>query len=359
MVGDTSATESRSVGDRDTGSRDPGRLLPLDGLRGVAAMSVVAYHYLSNSSRVYPEQLGDRVPGLSWGRQGVVLFFVISGFVIALSLQSSTPRQFVVARLCRLYPIYWVCLVLTFAGVTVLGLPGREVGVATAISNVAMFHSLLGLGNVDGVYWTLGVELVFYVMAASVWYGGLLTARRLPGTLYSWLLCVTAAGVALENSVFAWFRVAENLPYFLVGVAALAIVQGDTRWSIRTFPLFAISSGALFDWRPAVAAAVALALVVGSLRWRPWGLASNPLLFLGWLSYPLYLIHQNLGYAALLRLQAAGVPRALAACLTMVVAVTAAAALTRFVDEPLRRLSRRLLSPLAGPGSPVKAGRGS
>lgn len=138
------------------------RLNELDGLRGIAALIVVFYHYITRYDQLYGHSFN--VPVLfELGRFGVHLFFIISGFVIYWSISKiENPLDFIWSRFSRLYPPFWVALILTFLIVSILSLPNREVGSSTFILNFLMFHEYLGIKHVDGVYWTLTIELSFY-----------------------------------------------------------------------------------------------------------------------------------------------------------------------------------------------------
>lgn len=312
------------------------RLQALDGLRGLAALMVVVYHYLWNAAQVYP-QLGASVEAVHFGGQGVRVFFVISGIVIFMSLQNSTPAGFIRSRFIRLYPTYWVAVAITATAVAVFGLPGRQTVPLDTVLNLSMVQDFFGVPNVDGAYWTLAVELAFYVMAAVLWFTGRLSPARLPVTLYLWLASMLLIALAIPDTFNEQTRLFENIPWFLLGISALAIINGDRRPSLLLFPLVAVIGGGLFNVMDAVAAAVAFAIALVTLMWRPLGLASRPLRFLGWLSFPLYLLHQNLGYILLLRLDALDVPRPVGVAITLLLAVGTAALFTRYVDEPARR----------------------
>jgi peptidoglycan/LPS O-acetylase OafA/YrhL len=138
------------------------RLLELDALRGIAALMVVFYHYFYHYNELYGHQ---SIP-VSWsfvGRLGVALFFIISGFVIFWTLsRTEKPLDFIVSRFSRLYPVYWFTIALSFLAVFCFGLPGREVSLRDAALNTLMFHEYLHVPHVDGVYWSLTVELSFY-----------------------------------------------------------------------------------------------------------------------------------------------------------------------------------------------------
>ena len=101
----------------------PSRMVELDALRGIAAVAVLGYHFTTR----YQEQIGHvgGMPAdLSVGRYGVHLFFLISGFVIFMTLERTrTVADFAVSRFSRLFPGYWAALSLTSLVVLVAGLP--------------------------------------------------------------------------------------------------------------------------------------------------------------------------------------------------------------------------------------------
>jgi peptidoglycan/LPS O-acetylase OafA/YrhL len=98
----------------------------LNALRGFAAFAVMLFHYTSRYGQLYG--YNDLLPfHMSWGQYGVQLFFLISGFVIFMTLgRTRQPINFVVGRFSRLYPTYWAGVIATFTIVAVMGLPGRE-----------------------------------------------------------------------------------------------------------------------------------------------------------------------------------------------------------------------------------------
>ena len=95
-------------------SNPSGRLLELDALRGLAALSVLCFHYTTR----YTEFFSPDHPTLfhvPWFKNGVQLFFIISGFVILMTLdKTKRPLDFFVSRISRLYPFYCAANALTF-----------------------------------------------------------------------------------------------------------------------------------------------------------------------------------------------------------------------------------------------------
>ena len=148
----------------------PVRFRHIDSLRAVAALLVVWLHFaqfLGPVSAAAPWALGflQAVPRtIDVGRLGVVIFFAISGFVIPRSFGGSregAERRFVVRRLCRLYPAYWVSML---GGVLWWWQTGRAVHWQTLAANATMMPMFLGQEPLVGVYWTLHVELIFYAL---------------------------------------------------------------------------------------------------------------------------------------------------------------------------------------------------
>jgi peptidoglycan/LPS O-acetylase OafA/YrhL len=85
----------------------------------------------------------------------VNLFFIISGFVIFMTLNATKrPMDFLVGRFSRLFPTYWAAIAVTFLITAVLGLPGRTVSAVEALANFIMLHGWFGIPHVDGVYWS-------------------------------------------------------------------------------------------------------------------------------------------------------------------------------------------------------------
>ena len=175
------------------------RLNQLDALRGLAAMAVVLFHFSTRFSELYP-QAAPQAWSLSMGHLGVNLFFIISGFVIFMTIErTARPTDFVVSRVSRLYPAYWVAILLTFCITHALTLPGKTVPLTTALANGLMFHGFFRVPHVDGVYWTLEVELLFYALILALYVGGRLAKvhRVLLGLLaYVWSITLQRCGGA-------------------------------------------------------------------------------------------------------------------------------------------------------------------
>ncbi|TOO76409.1 acyltransferase, partial [Vibrio parahaemolyticus] len=107
-------------------------------VRGIAALAVVIYHYLYRYNELYTHQ-DLNLDWAYWGKYGVQLFFIISGFVIFMSLERvKKPLDFIASRFTRLFPAYWIALIITTLVVYSFGLPGREVSLTSTVINFTM-----------------------------------------------------------------------------------------------------------------------------------------------------------------------------------------------------------------------------
>lgn len=322
------------------------RVRALDGLRGLACLAVLGFHYLNRGPGLFPE-IGPIRSWALWGLYGVDMFFVISGFVIFMTVQRSTLRRFAVSRAIRLYPLYWVCVLLTFAIVTVAGLPGRDVSPVDALVNLTMLQEFFGVRHVDGAYWTLTVEIAFYAGCMVLLALGTVSGRRLDVSLATWLALALAAQLynAQVNSELAdiLLRAFGWAPLFVVGIVLYGIWSGDRRlYRLALIPI-SVSILAIRDPRDSLAAVVIVGLVCLAL-WGPrLGLESRPLTWLGSISFALYLIHQNIGYVMLRALD--DLPSLVAVAIVTAVMLVAATLLTYLFDIPVRRALRARFLP--------------
>jgi peptidoglycan/LPS O-acetylase OafA/YrhL len=340
-----------------SGSGD--RFEELDVLRGLAAAVVVLSHYSSHCARYF----GSGPFGLHlrtvFGFFAVQLFFMISGFVISFTLErSATWRDFAVSRASRLYPAYWTALTLMVLVETLVF--GRPFWPGGYVTNLTMFQEFLGFGNLDNVFWSLTVELAFYVIMGVLLAAGLLP--RIEAVAAGWLGLAVLWSVTEQYLGFAvpaalpQVLILRYVPFFVAGIVFYRIVRGGLSRSRVALLVGAFAAAGLIDglWNadvpgvsgPDVARRVMVATVLfglfalavtGRLRFA----VSPVTLWLGVISYSLYLSHRNLGYSTLFWLHDAGVPITVTFLLTLAGALVLAMALTYAVEQPAMRALRR------------------
>jgi peptidoglycan/LPS O-acetylase OafA/YrhL len=149
------------------------RLRYIDTLRAIAALLVVWLHSVQTFGRVNPatgrDWYIDTVANVDVGHVGVVVFFLISGFVIPFSIKrdaQAPARAFLVKRFFRIFPAYWLSV--PFAAGAVWWLWKQPFGGRELAWNFTLLQGALGYRNAEGVYWTLPVELVYYLVCTAL-----------------------------------------------------------------------------------------------------------------------------------------------------------------------------------------------
>lgn len=141
-------------------------ILPLNILRFFAALCVFYTHKFEMllSLGYLPAFMAFLSPFAQYGYLGVDLFFIISGFVITLSSEGRSARQFISARFIRLFPAFWICVSITTLAIILLR-DTQHVSLAQYVANLTMNPVYFGShAFIDSVYWSLGVELKFYFL---------------------------------------------------------------------------------------------------------------------------------------------------------------------------------------------------
>jgi peptidoglycan/LPS O-acetylase OafA/YrhL len=350
----------------DTPTAPTPRLLALDALRFGAAAAVLLYHFTATSTAT---RYWGGVPGAElfptinhvtrYGWLAVELFFVISGFVILMTTQGRSLTHFTGSRVGRLFPGYWACIGLT-AVLHAFWSGGRSLSLGETLLNLTMVQDLVGATSSQVVYWTLLTELKFYLLVGVLLAFGPVTRERIVGLSVVWPLAGFVARAAGHHDL-GEVLVARYSPYFAVGMMlfllrrdglhgnrlVLAVLGGNLVLSCHL--ALAAADGATQLQGVPVHGAVSLAIVLACVA-AVWA-ASSPRIVLrgrvavalcttgGVLTYPLYLVHSEFGYATIAALTSRGL--APWATLLAAVAVTTLLgwAIYRFVEQ---RWSRRL-----------------
>ena len=307
------AATAAALGAAAPAARAP-RLAALDALRFLAAVGVLAYHFTARQTDAWGRDLAEVAPAVSgWATYtslGPELFFVISGFVILMTAWGRSVPDIIGSRVARLYPAYWVAVLLTGA-LLLLVWEGKQITGGQVLVNLTLLQSLVDVGHVDGVYWTLWVELRFYVLIALfaavgitrrrvLWFAALWPAAAMLAReaglhdAVTWLVApyapLFAAGMALYvvfrtgHAVLPWLLVAGNaalataalVPARMESLGANSVVAPDARL---------LTAGLL-----GCVGLVALVALTPLARWRWAGLTAA-----GALTYPLYLTHEYWG----------------------------------------------------------------
>lgn len=356
----------------------PQPIIAIDLLRFLCALLVVGYHvdavyWLDPSAQTQAALAGLSVaatgnPVTRVGWIGVELFFVISGLVIADSARGSHWRDFLARRALRLVPAAWICATITLAIIAVTGH-------ATPALASAWLRSMAfwPVGEqIDGVYWTLGVECFFYLFVAAA-IGNGKSPRRLetvarviglasalgwvasvvaPGTMLPVMANATATLLLLPHGVFFALgmmiavmrdrRIGLRRIALVVLLLATATIEIDAHAAARASAMHASSSAALASDIFLLGVTVLFAAPLLQRRLARW-ISPESARLLGLMTYPLYLIHQEAGAVVIARLLGDGVPLLLAEALTIAVMLMLAWWISSVAEPWLRGQLKRVL----------------
>jgi peptidoglycan/LPS O-acetylase OafA/YrhL len=317
---------------RDESSRSSthARLATIDSFRALSIGAVMAFHYLYRWQDItHYEWTYSGVFAL--GRYGVEVFFVISGAVIAMTLvKSGDVWDFAFKRFARLWPTLFVISTCAFI-LLQFGPKGFSTDIYGYLSSLFFIFNELHLKPVDNAYWSLAIEVKFYLYSAVSW---LFLRNKF------WMgLCGLAVVASVLNFLnpnwLSYALLGRFWPYFLFGIAIwLGLFE---RRRVPSLCLGAIATVMFIFANPGIAPSAYIVVNVFAmvlLLWKFPNISIPILPSVGRASYGLYLMHQNLGIMLILALSGPDFVRIGVVSTFMVVA---ALLFYRGVELPLQR----------------------
>jgi len=295
------------------------RISYLDGLRGIAILNVVLFHAYSRWGAVENFKQSEFIIELfSYGWLGVNLFFCISGYVIYMSLiRSENFFMFGIARYLRLAPAMFLASILIFfSSFYIIERPLGPANILDLLPGITflgpgIINDILNIDvkSLDGAFWSLYVEVRFYIVSAILYF--FFRDRNLYGLFLMFILYFLTILLFKLNIVNVFFISAQkyliyfstqHYGWFLIGVFLYKYVNSSEIKNL--FIIIVLSSMIiLIDFLNEV---ISFGSFIGSVfmitifiipvffsRIKLF-ISSKIFLFFGLISYPLYLIHQNL-----------------------------------------------------------------
>lgn len=341
------------------------RIYQLDLFRFIAAMAVMAFHYLfiGPSLKLYSAFPDWLASASTYGHLGVELFFMISGFVIVMSAENQTWKNFLKGRFIRLFPLFWAACSITWVMSKVLDAPEPLLtDTFTYLTNLGMLTPhLFHTKWVDGVYWTLTYEWFFYFGIAALLAIGHFH-RQLWRYLAAWLVCslillsLSKPDSAHVLKALRFFTGADYAAYFVAGVCFYRIALSRAvamdlyilafsylcamkslmvQYSEVAQSHFTAGSAGIAQFVVSVFFGLFFLLSTGKLEF----LNRRVFLKLGVLTYGLYLTHSVIGYIIIAHFN-----KTLGKPLSLVVAVLIVLMLSLLLHASVERPAYRWLT---------------
>ncbi|WP_308380651.1 acyltransferase family protein [Serratia marcescens] len=284
--------------------REPIRLEYIDAIRGIAALSVVIAHFIVP---IYGAENFVFSHVLDIGKIGVVLFFIISGFIIPFSFrrENGGVKAFFISRFFRLYPGYWFSLLLF---IVVSYFLGKQFPWYQILANTTMVQTAMGVKDIVGVYWTLFIEIVFYALCVAAFVMRLLNKARFNyASSLAMLLVAFTLGIAKRKLGIA-LPVALPLAMSLMAFGGLwraYLLEGDLlakKFARKYICIFVLAipfiSFLSYGMEPGhtlrYTITYYLSMLFFILLTTRLKIRNKYMVFMGVISYSMYLIHPSL-----------------------------------------------------------------
>ena len=290
----------------------------VDALRVVGAVTVISFHYFSNgisNGSVTSIGLTPFAEVAKYGYLGVQLFFAVSGYLILLSTTNRSAWQFAKGRIKRIYPLYWLAIILITAITFLPSLSKTHPGHLQFLASATMFPTAFNQGWVDGAHWFMLVEIQLYVFIIAVLM--LRAGKYLPTIFPIWSIIIFIWYVFDLNRFNIWYLYG---PFsFICGGAIIYSIKQWGWTPLRAAGLITAVGGGLYSRvgslgrlseirntaYSATVVTILILVIFGLLLLTLSPKVSNlhipGAIFLGAITYPLFLIHGRLGYMSLER----------------------------------------------------------
>lgn len=333
------------------------RFSELDSLRGIACLLVLISHYTWAYNH-YFNTLDNQIFYFRYGDFGVQIFFILSGFVIFMTLNKvKSIKEFAVARFARLYPTYWAAMFFTITILFFFPVPGLgNYNLILILKNITMLQAFLRTEHIDQVYWSLCVEIVFYIIMGTLFYFKQLNNKYVSIAWLSLTLIVFMPDFYLKKFIVVIF-ILKNAPLFIAGIMFYKVKIGTAKLAnhliiILSFILYGLmfykerikaDSDYNSDFTPLFLLIVAFVLFYVLIYFSLKSLNNKILLFFGTISYPLYLVHNVIGYSIIYRVKMVTKNQLIQFIVPTIISIILAYIITFFIEKPSIKVLKPIL----------------
>lgn len=319
----------------------------IDVIRATSALLIVLFHYtyrydnnpyivLSESQVNYPIQV-------SWGYGAVITFFMLSGFLISHNFinTNKNPINFATKRVVRLYPTFWICVILTTI-VIIFVFPEIKINPIIFIANLTMVPVDFHQPYIDGAYWTMGYEIKFTIFLLFILLYKNLNIRKL--WLFFWLLSSIAVGFCSNYFHPTLIRILKDVflmdfIHTFIGGISIANFKFSPKFYTTLLSLSFINQycwlGFDMCYDSFFLITVVLLFIIPMLEMIKINDTIYKIIeFIALISYPLYLLHQMIGFGIIRALVNNGLSNEIGLIIPFTISVLLAVLVHKFVEIP-------------------------
>ena len=313
--------------------------------RGIAALLVMFHHYTERYDSVVGHLGNWPVQSLYGGQFGVCMFFIFTGMFLMPSLiKSENYAKYLIKRANRLYPYYIPCVIITY--VCMVSTPphhplsSRVSSFGDFVVNLTMFQSYLGYNHVDGAYWTLAVQLIVYILMGGLFFILKKNIKHFISTVILWfgldvllslysiqgevvpcqsLLIMTVIHLFVQGLLIWFITVEKNRKERILALSILVI---SPLYSLFNFSMYYT----IFNF--------CLISIIYWVSVKKWDYnKSNIFTFLGSISFPMYLLHQNIGFLIIRYMETIGLTQEIFIFIPILIIILLSWGVTFFVEQ--------------------------
>ena len=284
----------------------------IEGLRAIGVIMIVMFHYIYRFNELYGDASDFSVLS-QWGSIGVGLFFMMSGYFMFGSSHKAneTLFQYYRRKVERLYAPYLPAIIVIFLVTSVAKLPGRTTTVFDALLNVVLINGFIGTPYVDTAHWYLTYLITFIAIAGIVKYSKIKETYAIPvWILFSYIIRVPIGRLGMPSEVEHFLRIISgggNLYPFILGIVIYELKKEKSfleKGVLLLSAIFSIYNIVMLYNKVAAGWIIVFALVfLLCIDCKLNFFSCDVLQKIASISYPLYLIHQNIRYVIILSLR--------------------------------------------------------
>lgn len=343
------------------------RISYLDGHRGIAILLVMFFHAFSRWPGLVPyTNEYAEFPLFRFGFLGVQLFFILSGFVILMTLEKCISfKEFIYHRWLRLFPAMLVCsLIIFFSADFFFERPNGSPSVKDLIPGltfISPYHlsKLIGVVyNLENAFWSLYVEFKFYIISALLYF--LIGSEKLVISLFllfvSWFT-LTQLQQNTDNRLIYYFLSLTNhlslkyFGWFAAGASFYLYTKSDDKkcfWYGVAICILSSLAEAIVNNSIEILVAILIISLFFSYSLISVNiqrlLSNRLLLFLGYVSYPLYLLHENMMISIIIKFNGL-LPQKLSFLLpifAITIIASIAYVIAKYIEKPIRNIIKNI-----------------
>lgn len=331
-----------------TSTNHNNRFLEIDSIRGIAALIIMVHHY---SKYIYSAtgETNTYLSIIEYGKYTVEFFFVISGLLIFMTLENTkNTKDFIFNRFTRLYPAYWICvtittLVLIFSPYNVT----EKITLGQYLANLTMFQHWFLIKDIDGIYWTLAVEMCFYIFIYLVFKFKKQHLITEIGLVWLAIMLIVNGlnreGYLINFNLLYWIPLLKNGSLFFGGILILQLKRNPEQIKNYVYLFLTLACHLLIaNVDTFLAILVVYVIFVLFIKDKLNILKNNALVFFGTICFPLYLLHQFIGYEIINFMEAYQINSVVAKIIMpSVIIISLASLVTYSVEKPAMEYLRK------------------